>query len=35
MPVSEAKLLWISSPSYQEALNDQPPPYGKNGCAEL
>ena len=35
MPVSEAKLLWISPPSYQEALNDQPSPYEENGCVEL
>ena len=35
MPVSEAKLLWISPPSYQEALNDQPSLYEENGCVEL
>lgn len=35
MPVSEAKLLWISPPSYQEALNDQPSPYEENGYVEL
>ena len=35
MSLTESELSWISPPSYQEALNDQPPPYEENGRAEL